>query len=883
MKKLIALLLAFCMALSSTIIFAKEDDTEETCVFELKALNILRDSDGYDTKKPVTRAESAIYISRLLGYDSISASGKALPFTDVSADDPAYCAIAVLKELGFINGATETTFEPKTNIDKVMAAAMLTRALGYEIVAADFGGYPERYLIMGGRLGLFDGVSSGETFALKDFAQMMYNALDVGMLEPSSYPAESYKISDENTLRKFLESRKDDLSFSSGFMSANYELYTMSPVSGLEPDEVYIDNTVYKAGATDAASYVGMKVEFYYSDKNGDKTITEIRRSPDVNYADIALEDVNKISGNTIYYQSSDTKESKLNLSDTAAYISNYEPLTSDIQSVLLSGDGIARLIDNDNDKKYDVLIIEQYKSLPVEKVTTSDSSFSVIFKSGYLYNNMQSVSVDYSNDDVYYTIRSADGEAIKPEDIKAGDIAGIVANSDNTRIKIYVSDKKITGTLEQIQEDKIEIGGDWYKTEGDTDFGEFLGKNTTVCFSYRGRAAYAKLADSDANNNYAVVLKLGDAKSAFAMPKIMLGRAGNLKGEKEESTEAVDSDTKDEVPQLAVRNSEVLKLDFASKVNVDGVNCGDRDEILNAVKVGSAVKYYLDTEGKVKKLETLTPVYDATTVYYDAYENTFYGSGGFGVAINETLGVCYPTNPDTVPIDSDLDYLGKVKLNHQQRYQILGYETDDESKCVKLILVKETLKYGTVSGVKTNSPVGIVTEASQIMDEKRNNGVKISIEGADGLHEYTVTDDSPSYSLVENIKAGDFITYALDTEDLPGAYQRFCNLDEISSPFVRNESGQYETYYGKVDSINYKYVSEETNIGKWVDKLSVSDGNGGNSKYYELRVTSPPDILIYYKSTGKVSKASSYDIISGEDVVVYATSGKVRAVVIVK
>lgn len=880
MKKFIAILLVLCMTISPAVIFAQEDDT---CVFELKALNILRDSDGYELEKPVTRAESAIYIARLLGYDNLKATDSSLPFTDVSADNPAYDAIAMLKDLGFVNGATETTFEPDTNIDKYMAAAMLVRALGYEMVASGFGGYPEKYLIMGGRLKIFDGVSNGDTFTLRDFAQMMYNALDVGMLEPSSYPAENYQVSKENTLRKFIENRKDDLSFSTGFMSANYELYTMSLVNNLKPDEVYIDNTVYKVGSTDAANYVGMKVEFYYSDKTGGKTITEIRRSPDVNYADIALEDVNKINGNTLYYQSSDTKESRLSLSETAAYIKNYEPVVSNIQDVLLSGDGIARFIDNDNDKDYDVVIIEQYKSLPVEKVTTSESSFSIIFKGGYLYNNMQSVAVDYLNDDVYYTIRNNEGEAIKPEDIKTGDIAGIVANSDSTRIKIYISDKKITGKVSGLSDDEIEIGGDWYKTEKDVDFKDFLGKNTTVYFSYRDRAAYAKLAEDDANNNYAVVIKLGSSRNSFDMPKIMLGRAGNLKGETEESTDAVDADSKEEIPQLAVRNSEVLKLDFAKKVNIDGVRYNDNDDILRVVRPGSAVKYYLDEEGKVKKLETLNPVCDATTVYYDAYENTFYGSGGFGVSVDETLGVCYPTNPDTVPIESDLDYLGKVKLNHQQRYQVLGYETDDESKCVKLILVMESLKYGTVSGVKTNSPVGIAADVSHVLDEDRNEGIKLVIEGADGSHEYIITEDSPSYDVIEGISEGDFITYALDTENLPGAYQRFCNLDELSDPFIRNESGQYETYYGRVDSMEYKYVSEEANIGKWVDKMSVSDGNGGNAKYYELRVTAPPDILIYYKANGTVSKASSYDIISGEDVVVYATSGKVRAVVIVK
>jgi hypothetical protein len=83
---------------------------------------------GYELRpdRPVTRAEAAVLLDRILGL-----SAAAPPeFEDISADHWAYPAVARLSRSGIVNGYSRTAFAPDRNISRMEMMTMLANATG---------------------------------------------------------------------------------------------------------------------------------------------------------------------------------------------------------------------------------------------------------------------------------------------------------------------------------------------------------------------------------------------------------------------------------------------------------------------------------------------------------------------------------------------------------------------------------------------------------------------------------------------------------------------------------------------------------------------------------------------------------------------------------
>lgn len=84
---------------------------------------------GKDFSAPISRAEFAAYIVRLLNVPQASANGN--PFKDVAASNAYYSEILAAANAGLVAGRDTVTFDPNASITRQEMAVMFSRALAY--------------------------------------------------------------------------------------------------------------------------------------------------------------------------------------------------------------------------------------------------------------------------------------------------------------------------------------------------------------------------------------------------------------------------------------------------------------------------------------------------------------------------------------------------------------------------------------------------------------------------------------------------------------------------------------------------------------------------------------------------------------------------------
>jgi|LSQX01.2.fsa_nt_gb serpin B len=94
---------------------------------------------GYELKKPVTRAEAITMVLRMIGEDmnGLSDNLKVGKFDDVNRSHWAFDKIEYSVEKGYINGTSETTFDPERGVTGQEFIKMLLSAMGYEKISIE--------------------------------------------------------------------------------------------------------------------------------------------------------------------------------------------------------------------------------------------------------------------------------------------------------------------------------------------------------------------------------------------------------------------------------------------------------------------------------------------------------------------------------------------------------------------------------------------------------------------------------------------------------------------------------------------------------------------------------------------------------------------------
>lgn len=182
-KILISIIIVLCIVGNGSVFAYNDiyDNNLKGIVDDLSKFNIINGyADG--TFKPdnnITRAEFSKIICTTGIYDKVTESTN--KFNDVSDTHWAVDYIYTAKNIGIINGTSDTTFEPEANITYEQAIKMVVAALGYNDEAIAKGGYPSGYIMVANELGILNGLQFINTnYATRgDIAQIVRNALDV--------------------------------------------------------------------------------------------------------------------------------------------------------------------------------------------------------------------------------------------------------------------------------------------------------------------------------------------------------------------------------------------------------------------------------------------------------------------------------------------------------------------------------------------------------------------------------------------------------------------------------------------------------------------------------------------------------------------------------
>ncbi len=213
MKKILALVLVLSLVLG-TFSFAFADghlpedvvgEDSEEAVATLMALGVINGyPDGtYKPERTVTRAEMAKLLVEALGYGELS-KGATATFPDVQGTwAESYVGFAASMDI--VKGYPDGTFKPSQPMTVDEAMTMVIRALGYTDESLK-GTWPTNYKVKALDLDLTEDMSALSGPGLRgDVAILLFNALEVRLVEVDADNAVSYVMNNDESYRLFID------------------------------------------------------------------------------------------------------------------------------------------------------------------------------------------------------------------------------------------------------------------------------------------------------------------------------------------------------------------------------------------------------------------------------------------------------------------------------------------------------------------------------------------------------------------------------------------------------------------------------------------------------------------------------------------------------
>lgn len=181
MKRLLMIFMLIAVITCASPVFAEKNS--DNAVSVMTALGIIGETDEESLEEPVTRAEFAEYLCKMLRWNDMGeffVNGK--PYNDVDIWHEAAGSIEYLKTLGIADGTTENNYHPDDSITFGAACKLLVVSSGYtDGYTSTFGAYPAGHIKAAAGLGITDGVALGadSEVSLRNAVIMLYNLLDV--------------------------------------------------------------------------------------------------------------------------------------------------------------------------------------------------------------------------------------------------------------------------------------------------------------------------------------------------------------------------------------------------------------------------------------------------------------------------------------------------------------------------------------------------------------------------------------------------------------------------------------------------------------------------------------------------------------------------------
>ena len=520
LKKVIALVAVFAM-LVSTVAFAQtysdvaETDNYAEAIETLSMLGILTgddaDGDGVMDFRPadtITRAEVAAIVCRIQGLNV--ANQTTTPFVDVPSTHWASGYVAQAAGQGIINGYGDGNFGPDDNVQYEQVIKMLMETLGYNLFAADNGGYPTGYLTAAQRYGVLEGVIGGAPYTEANrgmVAQMVYNAIDTPLMDKYYYGADAtYMIYDGiNAAYMTLMSRDlkivkasgivDENSYSAG-INLDDEKTVKIIANGNDVNWLYLGleegkSIELKQGDVDADAFLGYAVNVY-AKKNINGTYTLLAIAKDAarnNEVSFDVDMFQALDGQKITYEKESGFDATVTVAKTPMILINGVKAGNSLATVF-NANGIYKnnelsgkitLIDTADTTGYEVVNVEIATTAVINNVAPNGQiSFlnkvnlpevkSSVLGTGKNGKNIPYLKVDPEATDVIINL-TKNGEAFDYTELTKYDVLSVntLAGSGLYNIEVLADSNYVDGYVMATRDSAKEVklnDGNWYDVD---------------------------------------------------------------------------------------------------------------------------------------------------------------------------------------------------------------------------------------------------------------------------------------------------------------------------------------------------------------------------------------------------------------------------------
>jgi len=451
MRKRIISLVLIATLLLSLFAFAEESDktvtiapyTEEMNL--IKAINII--PDGLNPDDVITRGRFAKMIVDLLFKDIEILFELETEFSDLDFSKEYYNSVLVLEKLNIVSGNGSGKFSPDEIISFQDGIVMLIKALGYNLYADDMGGYPTGYYMAAKKIGVLNGIQNQEKLDYRTASKLIYNTLFVAPVSYNTVTDRGLQATINNRIDILFETLKikklkgqlvDDGIASFENSSVQYKTITLKDS---ENKSVFI-----LRNEKDVSEFLGCNVNAFCKLNEGETyELVFISLDDNVNSLIINAKDISNVYGDLscieyfIDKEASDVKKAKIT-ADSPAFFENGFKLSQVGKEDIWVNDGFIKLIDNNNDNVFDVVIITSVTSNIIAS-SLSGNNTSLICK----YTPVNSIDLSDKSTTAYRIFK--DNYSISLADIKENDVVSVAPSKykkDGVQIYyLYVSDLK--------------------------------------------------------------------------------------------------------------------------------------------------------------------------------------------------------------------------------------------------------------------------------------------------------------------------------------------------------------------------------------------------------------------------------------------------------
>lgn len=350
---------------------------------------------------------------------------------------------------------------------------------------------------------LLKGVSVGDTVRPADMVEFLYNLLEAEPLEVKS-------LSDKGTIyntsgKQTLLSMYRDIYVCKGIVTAN-EYTSIYSSRGAGEDAISIGDYTFDVAIEYNSELLGCNVTAYVKDDGENEPVVIYLYEREGKNTRLTIRDEDILSVNDsftqIEYEDERDRIEDIKLAEHPKVIINGVFFGDYSKQDLMPENGYIEFIDNNGDRKYDILNVKSYKTVIVDSINVDKK----IIKNEYEFTEEYRQPLNLDN--VEYSVKKA-GEDIKLSDIKEGDVLSVaMSRGTGERIcEILVSSerKDVTVTKINTTERKIYDGSDEYILSMDyLRYLESKGKEINVGDIYEfmidafGRIVYSKIMFED-------------------------------------------------------------------------------------------------------------------------------------------------------------------------------------------------------------------------------------------------------------------------------------------------------------------------------------------------------------------------------------------------